>query len=256
VESEYGPPSTDPSIVKEGTIFLLNKNITRSTSSTSSSSSTVTKSYSSTIRLDWKLSSEFSFLYKIQGSIGVGDWCYGFLPCIAPTPVITYLKVWARVRTTVIMNLLVNVQAAASIEKTITIVPEVPIPYAGIGFKVGGVGFLLGFFVELRGRATVGVDGLFELSAGVSVSREMTSSFEYTPSSDAVPSSEMGPITTTKTFTWGGKVTAVLKIGLIPILSLNLVVKGESKSKSKYSVGISLQVCVHFFQMNFQDFYV
>ncbi len=220
-QTEYGSDPADLSFTNSGSIDLLNQN-------------------SNIISLSWNILTQPSFYYKIQGSLKFGGMC-GFVPCFAPTLVISYCKAWARVRQTTTLTASVNVRSATSTESTRQLLRKMPIPDAGVGFVVGGVGFELGFFFEAKCRASFGVDGLFQMNAGVTVITDVTSGFEYTPSSGFVPTTVISPISPTKTFTWGGKVTAVLKLGIIPVVSLNLDVKGTYK-KMSLLLGLTLQV--------------
>ncbi len=221
-QTEYGSDPADLSFTNSGTIDLLNQN-------------------SNIISLSWNILTRPSFYYKIQGSLKYEGMC-GFVPCFAPKLVISYCKAWIRARQTTTLTASVNVRTATSTESTRQLLRKMPIPDAGVGgFDIGGVGFGLGFFFEVKCRASLGVDGLFQMNAGVTVITDVTSGFEYTPSSGFVPTTVISPISPTKTFTWGGKVTAVLKLGIIPVVSLNLVAKGEYK-KMSLLLGFTLQV--------------
>jgi hypothetical protein len=214
----------------------------------------VLKSGNSEISLAWDILSRFTFYFKIEGFVDfditptlcdgwlLGRKCHKCQPCFPQVLVISYCKVSVRVRQTATLSLLSKVQAPVSKILDMPLAPKVPIPYAGIGFKAGGVELGVGFFIELIGRGSFAADGLFEMSAAITVSTDLTTGFEYNKNSGFQPIGTSSPITPTKSFSWGGKVTALLRIGVLPILSLELMFLLPKLGPAGLGLGISFKV--------------
>jgi hypothetical protein len=218
------------------------------------------KSSTAEISLSWDIATRVSFYLKIEGHVEIdlkpsmcdgsifGFKCKKCRPCSAVRTVITYCESTVRVRQTATLSIVSNVQSTFSKTIDVPLVPKFPVPGLGLGFRIAAVDMGLGFFIDLRGQGSFFADGLLEMSAAVTVSTDLTAGFTYKLSRSPrfVPIADRTPITPTKSFTWGGKVTASLSIGIIPIFSCEAGFTIGISSIAELGLGVFIKVHTRF----------